>query len=138
MNRADLLLMKDERLADAQALLAAGRWAFAYYTAGYAVECALKSCVLARMIHTGAVFEDKLPVFRVHSPDVLVGLSGLRDELNRLLRSNSAFQQNWTTAKAWTEESRYVTTTPRATAEKLIQAITEEPDGVFAWLRQHW
>jgi len=39
--------MAEERLRDAKALLDGQRWEFAYYSAGYAVECALKSCVLA-------------------------------------------------------------------------------------------
>jgi len=37
----------DERIEDATALLAASRWSGAYYLTGYALECALKSCVLA-------------------------------------------------------------------------------------------
>jgi hypothetical protein len=59
MNRSDLQTLTDMRLLDAQALLAAGRWKFAYYAAGYAVECALKSCVLSRMVETGWVFEER-------------------------------------------------------------------------------
>ena len=45
----------------AAALLAAGRWSAAYYLAGYAVECALKACVLGHLIRTDAVviFRDR-------------------------------------------------------------------------------
>lgn len=56
VNQALLQLMANERILDAGALRATGRWAYAYYVAGYAVECALKSCVLAQMIYTGGVF----------------------------------------------------------------------------------
>ncbi|NJR43126.1 MAG: HEPN domain-containing protein, partial [Akkermansiaceae bacterium] len=49
MNQAELRRLAEERVRDAEALLAGGRWEFAYYSAGYAVECALKSCLLARM-----------------------------------------------------------------------------------------
>jgi HEPN domain-containing protein len=45
MNRADLQSLSNLRLADARALLSAGRFAAAYYLAGYAVECALKACI---------------------------------------------------------------------------------------------
>src|SRR4051812_36482066 len=60
VNQALLRKMATERLLDAQALLAAGRWPFAYYVAGYAVECALKACVLAQMVNTGWVFKEKV------------------------------------------------------------------------------
>ena len=59
MNQAELQKMAEERLKDAKALIDGGRWEFAYYAAGYAVECALKSCILARMIDTGLVFQEK-------------------------------------------------------------------------------
>jgi len=52
--------MAEERIKDAKALIDGGRWEFAYYTVGYTVECALKSCVLARMIHTDWVFDEQV------------------------------------------------------------------------------
>jgi hypothetical protein len=58
VNRAELRQMANERIKDTKALIDGKRWEFAYYAAGYAVECALKSCVLARMIYTGWVFDD--------------------------------------------------------------------------------
>ena len=47
MNRNDLQILADARVADAEALLTAGRWAGAYYLVGSAVECALKACISA-------------------------------------------------------------------------------------------
>src|SRR2546425_2666201 len=45
MTRTDLQLLAEERLSDAQVLLANGRFGAAYYLAGYAIECALKACI---------------------------------------------------------------------------------------------
>ena len=45
MNRGDFQKLAEMRLDDAKALLDQGKWAGAYYLAGYAVECALKACV---------------------------------------------------------------------------------------------
>jgi hypothetical protein len=59
LNREELQKLSDERIEDAQSLLAATRWSGAYYLVGYALECALKSCVLARVEQTGIIFEDK-------------------------------------------------------------------------------
>jgi HEPN domain-containing protein len=45
MNRTDLQILAEDRLKDAEVLLAKGRFAAAYYLAGYAVECGLKACI---------------------------------------------------------------------------------------------
>ena len=49
--RAEWQQLAEDRILDAQALLApaVARWSAAYYLIGYAVECGLKSCVLARV-----------------------------------------------------------------------------------------
>ena len=49
MTRADWQQIAEERLLAAQSLVAAQNWPSAYYLAGYAVECGLKSCILARV-----------------------------------------------------------------------------------------
>src|SRR5262249_20356442 len=87
VNQAELRQMAQERVKDAKALLDGGRWEFAYYAAGYAVECALKSCLLARMIHTAWVFEEKweAKACLTHEFGKLIDLAGLRDELNNKL-----------------------------------------------------
>jgi len=144
MTKADLDTMAVERIADARVLLAGQRWAFAYYVSGYAVECALKSCVLARMIHTGWVFDrevltDAKPLkvsdipARTHSFGTLVVLSGLRDKLTERLGDGTGFRLNWEVVSQWTEESRYLPKT-QPQAEELFQAITQPTDGVLAWL----
>lgn len=45
MDRSELQRLAQERLADSEALFAAGRFSGAYYLAGYVIECALKACV---------------------------------------------------------------------------------------------
>src|SRR5947207_1550840 len=103
MNQAELQTMAAERLKDAKTLIDGGRWEFAYYAAGYAVECALKSCILARMIHTAWVFEEKweAKLCLTHELSRLVQLAGLTDELNSSLKASAAgdkaFAVNWET-----------------------------------------
>jgi hypothetical protein len=46
VNRTEAKHFADAWVLDAKALLDAGRWHAAYYLVGYAVECALKVCVL--------------------------------------------------------------------------------------------
>lgn len=51
-DKADLQKLTIDRLRDAKTLLAGRRWSGAYHLAGYAVECALKSCVIAYLMRT--------------------------------------------------------------------------------------
>ena len=143
MNQADLRRIAEERILDAKALLDGKRWELAYYATGYAVECALKSCVLSRMIFTGWVFEEKWQAekCRTHDLDALISLAGLRDELNAKLQASSAngtpFVAYWPTTVQWKVSSRYEAKT-EMDARKLYEAISQEPDGVLPWLRTYW
>lgn len=135
--------MAEERIKDAKVLLDGGRWEFAYYAAGYAVECGLKSCMLARMIHTAWIFQEKwdAKLCLVHEFGKLVGLAGLTDVLNADLQASAAgggeFAVNWNTAKDWNVTSRYEAKTEND-AKSLYAAIADEPHGVLRWIRKHW
>jgi hypothetical protein len=143
VNQADLRRMAEERIKDAKALIRGKRWEFAYYTAGYSIECAPKSCVLARMIHTAWVFEDKWDARKclTHDFNVLVRLAGLDNELvARRTASGAAgdlFNHNWDTVLKWDVTSRY---TPRSEADAryLFAAITHNSDGALRWLKKYW
>jgi hypothetical protein len=147
MNQAELQQMADARLLDAAVLIAGRRWEFAYYAAGYSVECALKSCVLARMIHTGGVFDDDNKnknlgtIYRTHKFMDLVKLAGLDEELNAKRKASSAsgggFVGFWGIVEAWEETSRYKAKT-EAEAKSLYEAIDHNPDGVLRWIRNYW
>ena len=143
MNRDELQEMARQRIKDAEALLVGSRWEFAYYVAGYAVECALKSCILSRMVRTAWVFEEKweAKACLTHEFGKLIVLAGLRDELNDALKASSAaggeFANNWTTAEKWKVTSRYESKT-EAEARGLLAAITSDPHGVFKWLQIFW
>lgn len=143
VNQAELRQMAEERLRDAKTLIEGGRWEFAYYAAGYAVECSLKSCILARMIHTGLVFdEDHKPKdCLIHDLDKLVALAGLTEQLNEDRKASAAagkeFLGNWETAEEWTVASRYEAKT-EDDAKRLYAAIADEPHGVLQWIMTYW
>src|SRR5262249_46691526 len=135
--------MAEERIKDARALIRGKRWEFAYYAAGYSIECALKSCILAQMIYTAWVFEEKWNAAdcRVHDFGKLVQLAGLTTELKARRAASASsgdqFDSNWGTVVAWKPESRYAPRT-EAEARKLFDAITHKPDGVSLWLKNYW
>lgn len=141
MNRDHIQALIVERRRDAEALLRQHRWGFAYYTTGYVVELGLKSCVLTRMAQTGWVFADRLPVktFLTHDFGELVLLARLDKELTAKQTASKAFARNWGQVVLWKETVRYALPEPtRTQAEELYRAVTDEPDGVQAWLRGYW
>jgi HEPN domain len=135
--------MAEERLKDAKSLLDGARWEFAYYAAGYAVECGLKSCILSRMIHTAWIFEEKWDAKACleHKFGKLLNLAGLTDQLNEQLKTSAAadgaFAANWNTAEKWSVTSRYEAKTEDE-AKQLFAAIADEPHGVLKWIRIYW
>jgi HEPN domain-containing protein len=101
MNRFDLQKMAEERVADAAALLDAGRFQAAYYLCGYAVECALKACIAKQVREFD--FPDRKVVndSYVHDLGKLLNVSGLMQFYDEEADRNDIFAANWTTVKDW-------------------------------------
>ena len=143
VNQLELQTLTEERIKDAKALLDGHRWSFAYYSAGYAIECALKSCLLARMIYTGWIFKDKVNVrdCLIHDFGELIRLAGLKSELDSQLAASAGvggeFVGNWGTILGWQVTSRYEVKT-QVEAEALYEALTNDPNGVLKWIRNYW
>lgn len=138
MNRADLQLLAEVRMTDAEALLQAKRWAAAYYLLGYAVECALKACV-ARQFRQDEV-PDKTVVnnFYTHRLDQLLSISGVKGALESRASVDSAFGINWNTARDWSESARYDHSTTETKARDMLVAVADSKSGVLPWLKTQW
>lgn len=143
MSRAELQANADARLGDAQTLLDAGRWSGAYYLAGYAVELALKSCVLAHIEKTGVIFKNKDYAnslgnkIWVHDLAKLADAANLTDSFDAESKANHDFGSSWAVVKKWDETTRY---NPKSEeeAKELLEAITHDVNGVLPWLRTRW
>ena len=98
------------RLVDAKSLLDGHRWSAAYYVAGYAVECGLKACVLARLTAVPEVIFDNKRFSEscwTHSILELVKLAGLEPTGLADMTANRALRENWQVVKDWSEKARY-------------------------------
>ncbi len=139
MNRTQLQQLSTERIEEAEALLVVGKWSGAYYLAGYALECALKACVLKYIERTGVIFEDKRYGEKcwTHDLDDLVRLADLTAARGQAIASNAALEQNWDIVKRWSESSRYRLIL-QFEAEELVRAIDDKTDGVLTWLKNFW
>lgn len=138
MTRQELQRLCTDRLRDAKALLDARRWSGAYYLAGYAVECALKSCIIAHLMRTD-VFPEKRYSEQcwTHNLKQLLVLAGLQDEFDRDAALTPQLDTYWGTIKDWTEKSRYERTI-KFRAEQLYLAITDKRAGILPWIKRHW
>jgi HEPN domain-containing protein len=123
---------------DARALLRARRYSAAYYMAGYAVECALKACIAKRTKRHD--FPDKKIANDSYTHDLtrLVGIAGLKSELDAVYASDKTFERHWNVVCDWSEEDRYNLSISGEDAVDLYNAITRRRNGVMTWLRNHW
>lgn len=121
------------------ALIAAGHWSVAYYLIGYAVECGLKSCLLAHVERSGAIFQDREFSRKcwTHNVEELVKLAGLEQQRVDDASVNSYFRLNWLIVKDWNEGARY-SHWSEDDAREIFQAVTNPNDGVLPWIMAHW
>jgi HEPN domain-containing protein len=137
MNRTDLKNLAEERLGDAQALLASSRYGAAYYVVGYAVECGLKACV-AKLTRAEDFYDKKLAssIF-THKLKDLANYARLSEEIKQSGKNDAAFERNWAQVNSWDEESRYEAHT-QAEAEEMIRAVQDPDHGVMQCIRRYW
>lgn len=135
ITRSELLQIAEIRLGDAEALLAAGRWAGAYYLLGYVVECALKASIVARF--GPQEIQDKKFVndFYTHRLDGLLKISPVGSTLESKVKADGEFADNWRVVKEWSEASRYQPEAGEDRARTLYEAMTNEESGIFTWLK---
>ncbi|MGL4553189.1 MAG: hypothetical protein ACRC33_18650 [Gemmataceae bacterium] len=139
MTRKDWEALADDWSEDARVLLAAGRWGCAYYAAGYAVECALKVCVMARVAANPAIVFDEKTVpaqLRTHKIEPLMVLAGMAtgDAKNFVINgADAAHRSHWNAVRGWNESSRYERRA-EAAARELVVAV----NGVLPWIKTHW
>jgi len=138
MNRSDLQSLSRQRRREAAALLRFRHFPGAYYLVGYAVECALKACIVRQTRRFDFPSKQIAQKVFVHDLEVLVKLAGLMQDLERDLRANASLQLNWAIVKDWSEESRYLLGITRAQALDLYSACTSRRTGVLPWVRQRW
>jgi HEPN domain-containing protein len=138
MNRRDLQALSKLRLREARVLLDNRCYEGAYYLAGYAIECALKSCI-AKMVQRHD-FPDKKQVNDSYSHDFeqLIRAANIRSDLEHELKTNPIFGRYWIAVKDWSEQARYKPVIQQADAEDLYRAITDKQNGVLSWLKKYW
>ena len=142
MDRTTLQSLAKVRLGDAEPLLGRKRWSGAYYLCGYTVERALKACLLRYLGESGAIFGEnqylkKLAGCWTHNLTTLVDLAGLTETFKADRDAKAELAKFWGVTSGWSETSRYEEKT-EAEARALYEAVWNNPDGVFRWMKSHW
>ena len=137
LTKKDLETLAETRLGDAEHLLSAGRCSAAYYLAGYAVELGIKVCIAD--VFQADVIPDKSFVNAIHTHklDELLGLAGVKKQLQDDMKTNGVLAAAWGVASKWTETSRYQMW-DRFAAASMISAVGDSNHGVLQWLKKRW
>jgi len=136
--RADFQQLADIRLKEAKALLDVGLWDGAYYLAGYAVEVALKACIIKTIMATDAFPEKKFSEnCWTHDLGRLIDLAGLRLAWDAAIQADPKLSGNWGLAKQWSEKTRYHRVT-ELEAQGLYDAVSDAAHGVLTWIKTQW
>lgn len=137
MNRLDFQRLAAQRRREAAALLSAGQYPGAYYLVGYAVECALKSCIAKRTRRYEFPSRNAAEAY-THNLEKLLQLAKVDADLDRDKKASSALEVNWSVVKDWSEASRYDLSITQAQARDLYSACTARSAGILAWIRMRW
>lgn len=136
----NLTRLAETRLHEARVLLNNHCFEGAYYLAGYAVECAIKS-VIARSFREAEI-PDRAWVQAIHTHNLRQFLKHAYPEGGLVLacEHDSALEAHWAAACLWGEQERYKMMTEdgevsgQSRAEALIRAVGDPEHGVLRWL----
>lgn len=134
MTKSDLQKLAEMRIREAGILLNAGELDGAYYIGGYAVECALKACIIKRLADYWPDDKNFFNKCYSHELNDLLQLANLQTEINAV----QEVAKNWGIVKDWSEKRRYRHGAPPVAVTDFYNAITDPTDGVFQWLKACW
>lgn len=111
------------RLADAKALQAAAQWAGAYYLVGYAIESALKACLIKKFVEKESwpSSDFKAIEFYTHDLAALIGQA----RLESVLMNDVSYRPFWLELQNWSEQTRYNLNADEQNTIQLIGAVEE-------------
>ena len=140
--RAEWQQLAEDRILDAQVFLTPGvdRWSAAYYLVGYAVECGLKSCVMARLIaHPEIVYQTRnfSNDAWTHDFEKLLLVADIKADRDADILANRIRFEHWQRVRKWDESARYQQKSFDE-ARLLFDAVNDPNDGVMQWIRKRW
>ncbi|HMC30946.1 MAG TPA: DNA-binding protein [Candidatus Angelobacter sp.] len=113
-------------------------WTGAYYLAGLAVECALKSCLASAVREYDFPDKDFVNKMYDHNLEKLFKLNGAPwAQFKADAQPGSKLFSNWSSAKGWDNEKRY-DVVEELDAKQLYDAVADVNSGIVEWIRRRW
>jgi HEPN domain-containing protein len=138
VTRVDFQQLADVRLQEAKSLLDLGLWDGAYYLVGYAMEIALKACIIKKVMATDAFPEKRFSEnCWTHDLGKLLELAGLKPAWDAAIAADPTLLSNWAIAKDWKEDKRYHRIA-ELEAKELYNAVSDPAHGVLTWIKTQW
>jgi hypothetical protein len=138
MNRKELQTISKLRVKEVRILLQKNCFSGAYYLLGYAVECALKSCIAKQIKRFDFPDRKLINDSYTHNLEKLLNVSGSKERLVDEIEKNPDLAVNWAIVNDWSEQSRYSIGISATTAQDLFFAVTDKRNGVLSWLKKYW
>jgi HEPN domain-containing protein len=131
----DFQFLAEKRIREAKILYDAKEFDGAYYLAGYAVECAIKACIIRKLMTSNVWPERRFSddCYK-HDLKILLRVADLDVDIN----GAGPVAARWGQVKDWTEQSRYEHGKSEQFVTVFIEAITDSADGVLPWLKGRW
>jgi len=105
---------------------------------GFAVECALKSCLASAVKEHDFPDKEFVNAMYVHSLEKLFKLNGaLWVALQADMKADAKLSVNWSTVKDWDDSKRY-DTVEELQARALFEATSVAGSGLMDWIRGRW
>jgi hypothetical protein len=136
--QADIQVLAEMKLKEADCLFKNSFFDGAYYLGGYAVELLLKAMV-CKTLKIDDFFAFNLPAkkelykpYKVHDYDDLLILSGLYSEFNAA-QSDVVFKGHWSVIRNWDERARYLTGRSSKDVGNFLTSIQE----IVQWIKKY-
>lgn len=136
--REDFKKLSEERLSAIKTLLKNGHYDIVCQDSGYVLEFGLKASVCKTLKRN--VYPENIRKYRTHNLNNLIDLAKLKDSLNNKKKNNINFFVNWSLLSKWSVEFRYepIGKNKKENAEEVVNAIENEKDGVYPWIKENW
>jgi len=133
--KSDFQALAEKRIREARLLLAANEPDGAYYVGGYAVECAIKACIIKKL-STSDEWPDRnfSELCYKHELVVLLQLADLETPMQGV----PGVLVKWGKVMPWRETSRYELGRTVGVVKDFLDAIDDPTNGVLTWLKGIW
>ena len=137
---AEIIDLCEERIQDSKMLHSQGRYDWAFYSAGYAVELVLKARI-AKILDFENLFspdffdKEVAKFYKTHDLVKLAKIGGLYNIIEEQILIDKQLYKAWYDVRVWNENSRYIT--KGTINDNLCLNFLQQVEFITLWLKRH-